>query len=57
MTATDMVILLYTDGFCESHKAWESFCREMRDKQHGIDALNQAWWFFRRGWEESRGAS
>lgn len=33
------------------HLAWSAFCSEMVDKQYGAEPLNQAWGFFKSGWE------
>ena len=36
----------------KKHAAWGSFKRAMRGKSYDRDALNQAWSFFRAGWDD-----
>ena len=33
------------------HPAWSSFVIEMKDRHYGWDPLNQAWAFYRHGWD------
>jgi hypothetical protein len=50
MTSLEMYELLWQDD-PYNHPGWEAFKEEMKDKQYGREPLNQAWWFFRLGWE------
>lgn len=50
MTNIEMYALLWQDD-PYNHPAWDAFKEEMKDVQYGREALNQAWWFFRMGWE------
>lgn len=34
-----------------SHPAFEAFKKYMEDKSYGWDPLNQAWAFFKAGWQ------
>ena len=35
----------------EKHPSWSAFVTEMRNKSYGTESLNQAWYFFRTGWD------
>lgn len=35
------------------HPAWEAFVRAMRGRAYGREAINDAWQWFRTGWEDS----
>lgn len=40
------------DNAEKKHAAWGAFKSAMRGKAYGREALNQAWAFFRLGWDE-----
>lgn len=40
------------DNADKKHAAWGAFKSAMRGKQYGRDALNDAWAWFRKGWDE-----
>ncbi len=46
---------LLRDGSAEKHPAYLAFCRQMRGRAYGEEPLNQAWAFFKKGWEEGDG--
>lgn len=52
MTKLEMYKLLWQDD-PYNHPAWESFAKEMSTAQYGTEALNTAWYFFRKGWESN----
>jgi len=47
--STDMSLL--TDKRAPAHPAYAAFRRQMRGRSYGQGPLNQAWAFFREGWE------
>ena len=47
--STDMSLLC--DKRAPAHPAYEAFRRQMRGRSYGMGPLNQAWAFFREGWE------
>lgn len=48
---TEEQILSRMTGAQIGHPAWSKFVAEMADKQYGHDALIQAWYFFREGYD------
>lgn len=50
MTKLAILELLF-DKTAVDHPAWEAFVRQMRTKDYGREPLNQAWYFFKEGWE------
>ena len=54
MSAEEIYELLWQDD-PYNHPAWPSFKEEMKDKRYGREPLNQAWWFYRIGWEARGG--
>lgn len=50
MTDLELYDLIWQDD-PYNHPAWVAFKQEMENKQYGREAVNQAWWFYRLGWE------
>ena len=50
MKEKDMITKLADTSFTR-HPAWPSFVEEMKTREYGEDPLQQAWGFYRRGWE------
>ena len=44
---------LIRDPFAAKHPAWQAFIQSMRNRAYGEEALNDAWIWFRFGWEFS----
>lgn len=51
MTEEEIIAKLGIERAETHHPAWRPFVHEMADKQYGWDPLNQAWYFFKAGWE------
>jgi hypothetical protein len=46
----DMVQKLADMSFTQ-HPAWPSFVEEMKNREYGQEPLQQAWGFYKSGWE------
>lgn len=46
---TDLSLL--QDAGAKDHPAYEAFCRQLRGRAYGSEAMNQAWVFFKKGWD------
>ena len=41
----------FDSSWCMQHPGWKYFVNEMSDKQYGAEALNDAWVWFKAGYE------
>lgn len=54
MMKSDFTHITLSKPWERSHPAWDAFKEEMDGCGYGFDELNQAWHFFKSGWEACR---
>ncbi len=51
---TDFSMLIVSDPDYKKHLAFPAFVQEMKERQYGREPLNDAWQWFKSGWEAAR---
>lgn len=55
--ASDFTLITNEHPEAEKHPAWTSFMKALDGHEIGGEALSDAWWFFRTGWQAFEGGS
>ena len=54
MTRSDIIHIMGTVSIeAQKHPAFEKFVILMNDKLYGYDPLISAWYYFKKGWDET----